>query len=1174
MRNRGGRLVFAATDLPRFLACRHLASLSREVALGRRPPPPRRSDPRLQHLADKGREHERNLEAAMEDIAEVSDGPPTEERRRETLALLERGAMTVKQGLIETAAWSGKPDFLQRVERPSRLGPWSYEALDAKLSRRATAAAVLQVAVYSRILARLQEEDPEFMRLALGTGVTEELRATDFAAFERRASRELDNHCRERPETYPEPVSHCQRCPWDRVECRGRRRRDDHLSLVADIQRTHRKRLQEHGITTLTALARLAMPPEPRVPGISRVALEKIHHQARVQLEARKGGGRRHERIGSGQDPARAPEDPEPGRGLLRLPAPSEGDLYFQIERAPFALESGLDFLFGWSTGDGGHEARWALSEHEERRTFEDFLDDVRRRREEHPELHLYSFGGLSAGALKRLAGRHNTRAEELDDLLRRGSFVNLQQIVRQGIRASVEAYGLRELEPFTGFRRRVRRQDAYAARLHIEVALAQGNASAPFRARDRATVEAENRDACGSFRALHRWVLRERAALVAEVGEQPWFVVGTPEAEEPTEERLKIEALKEALTRDAPDDPEERDEEQRARQLLADLLEYHRREDKSLWWQYFAWQEMTLAERMDDRYALAGLVFEGEAGRVDRSVLLRYRYDPDQDHDIRPGMRPWDPDADDWCGHVEEVDDETGTLILKRAHWVRKDHPRSLVPFEGVVPTQSLRRALFALAEHVVSEGFREDSPRRAAWDLLLRHVPRLGASGVAEGASLVGAGETTLEAGKRLVTALDRSVVPVQGPPGTGKTYTGARMITELVRAGKRVGVTAQSHKVIRNLLDGVARAAGADRKRGARGWLADRILQKDSPEKYAAEDGWKDPVLVMKNASGARSAALSGRYPVIGGTAWLWASPDMADSVDVLFIDEAGQFSLVNALASVHAAKSLVLLGDPRQLDQVTTGVHPPGADASVLGHLLGEEKNLSPHRGLFLEDTWRMHPDICRFPSEQFYENRLGSRPALARQRIHALGPLNGAGLRFLPVEHQEKGNRTGSDEEVDAIRGLVAGLLKEQASWTTAEGKREPLTIEDILVISPYNNQVAKLTRALTDETFPPGARVGTVDRFQGQEAPLVIYSMATSTPEEAPRGMDFLYSLNRFNVATSRARAVAAVVASPALLLPECHTPQQLRLANALCRFVELASPTDCRSAEMTGRLN
>ena len=435
--------------------------------------------------------------------------------------------------------------------------------------------------------------------------------------------------------------------------------------------------------------------------------------------------------------------------------------------------------------------------------------------------------------------------------------------------------------------------------------------------------------------------------------------------------------------------------------------------------------------------------------------------------------------------------------------------------------------------------------------FDLLGRVPPRIeipaspaSASGFAVRDGLATQGEAPLAAVLRIAPRLDRSVLPVQGPPGSGKTYTGARMVLDLLADGKRVGVTANSHKVISNLLDAVCEAAAGPPVEEVRG------IQKANDG-----DGCPDERIVQAGSAAEVAEALTeGQANLAAGTAWLWARQEMADAVDVLVIDEAAQMSLANTLAVCQAAGSLVLLGDPRQLDQPIQGVHPPGADVSALGHLLGESATVDPSRGVFLDQTWRMHPNICAFTTEQFYEGRLHPQPELGRQTVAGPGPLAGHGLRFIPVEHA--GNTNASAEEADCVATLIRELLDAGAAWVDREGVRKPLTLQDVLVVAPYNAHVAVLR-----STLPAGARVGTVDKFQGQEAPIVIYSMATSTADEAPRGMEFLYSLHRLNVATSRARCVAAIVANPALLTPDCRTPEQMRLANPFCRFLELATP-------------
>jgi uncharacterized protein len=263
-----------------------------------------------------------------------------------------------------------------------------------------------------------------------------------------------------------------------------------------------------------------------------------------------------------------------------------------------------------------------------------------------------------------------------------------------------------------------------------------------------------------------------------------------------------------------------------------------------------------------------------------------------------------------------------------------------------------------------------------------------------------------------------------------------------------------------------------------------------------------------------------------------------------------------SLAQVLAFARAARNLVLLGDPQQLEQPHKGTHPDGADVAALTHLIGTDRaTLAPDQGLFLAETWRLHPSICAFSSELYYDGKLTAVAGCDRQRIDGTGLVDGAGMLLLEVEHA--GNQASSPEECDAIARLIRTLVKAGSTWTDRHGDVHPLTPDDVLVIAPYNAQVGALRRALA----PLGVtKVGTVDKFQGQEAPIVLYSCTSSSPDDAPRGLAFLYDPHRLNVATSRARCAFVMVASPALFAPEVKTPEQMRWANGMCRFREVAT--------------
>lgn len=380
----------------------------------------------------------------------------------------------------------------------------------------------------------------------------------------------------------------------------------------------------------------------------------------------------------------------------------------------------------------------------------------------------------------------------------------------------------------------------------------------------------------------------------------------------------------------------------------------------------------------------------------------------------------------------------------------------------------------------------------------------------------------------------------MPIQGPPGAGKTYTAAHMICDLVRGGKRVGVTATGHNVIGNLLEEVIKRA---RERGLSPNCGHKVSEASD------EDG---DIFLFTNNGAAQAALIDGEIDVLGGTAWLWASEEMEGAVDVLFVEEAAQISIANVLAASRAAPLLVLIGDPQQLEQPQKGSHPEGSEVSALLYLLGEDKVITNERGLFLEETWRLHPEICHFTSEVFYERQLTSHKGTEKQVIRNGGRLSGSGLGYLKVEHH--GNQSRSNEEADVVAGLVLGLFEKRPTWIDREGQEGELSLDDVLIVAPYNAQVAEIERRL-----PAGARVGTVDRFQGRQAPIVIYSVTTSNSEHAPHSMEFLYSPNRINVATSRARCLCLIVATPQIFEPDCRTPRHVQLANAFCRYRELA---------------
>ncbi len=1154
-------LLFSATDLVGFLACEHLTGLEVAAAAGLMKRP-FRADPELDSIARRGLAHERRflaaLRAAGRRVTEMQsdgwgarDGAALRAAAGEVAAAVRRGDDVIYQATLFDDPWRGHADFLVRVEVASELGPWSYEVYDTKLARQTTASALLQLCLYSDLLAGLQGRMPEWVHVALGGSSrrVEAHRVADYAAYYRLVRRRFEQATAARepafpPMTLPDPVEHCEVCRWS-VDCRDHRRRIDDLSLVAGITSRQRGGLREQGVTTRRAVARLPLPVPLAIDGAQPAALSRVREQARIQVEGEAAGRVLYELLEPKRNRA---GEMEPNLGLLALPEPSLGDLFFDMEGDPFALEDGVDFLFGilepgrpdaageptfhrfWSWEKGG-----AVTLAGEKRAFEQVVDLFVDRLERDPRLHIYHYHHYERTAFGRLMGRHATREDEVDRLLRGEVFIDLHRAVRQALRAAVESYSIKQLEPLYGFERAVHLREAGQSLAAFSAWLDAG-----CRREDEREIldciEGYNRDDCLSNWRLRDWLEERRCELAAQVGvslPRPGPSEAKP-SEKLSEHLARVQEAERELT--AGSDPIEPTADPRARWLLAQLLSWHRREDKAAWWRWFFLAKLTDEERVEEPEPIGCLTYVGEVGQVARSIVHRYRFPP-QEHEVSQGKAVKDP-ATGKSITVEKVDNAAATLDLRRGRTSTEPHPTSVIP-DPVVQTPEQRESLLRIAEWVIQHGIQDEGLYRAARDLLLRLPPR---AGQPEGSALAGA-EPVAQAARRLVLALDHGCLAIQGPPGSGKTSTGAQMIVDLVAAGRQVGVTANSHKVIGKLLEDVAAAA---RQRAIPVRLGQKHAQGEACTCSAAEGFTKNELLLQ--------ALREGKLDVAGGTAWMWAREDFAATLHTLFIDEAGQMSLANVVAVSPCASNLVLLGDPQQLNQPLRGSHPPGAERSALAHLLGSATTMPPELGLFLERTWRLHPGICRFTSRVFYDGRLTAEAGRDRQRVRGTGPLDGEGIRYLPVTHA--GDSRDSRTEAEVIARLVRDLLDAHGTWTDEEGVAHPIGLKDVLVITPYNAQVKRIADAL------PGAHAGTVDKFQGQEAPVSIYSMATSTAEDAPRGMEFLYSLNRLNVATSRARCIAAVVASPELVRVRCRTPRQMRLASALCQLIEMGSAT------------
>jgi uncharacterized protein len=1130
-----GRVVFAASDLNDYLACPHRVALNRR-ALARGDARPE-DDPTLEIIARKGREHERRVLERLEGdgiaVVRVPEGDNTARdlaRAVEaTRVAMASGAAAIYQASFIDGVWTGRADFLLRVDEESRLGAWSYEVADTKLATGEKPEFIVQLCVYAELLAAAQGLLPRRVRALFGDGRDKAYDPRRYVAYVRAAQRRFEAAIATLdPDAVPDRVPACEQCAWA-TQCDAVRRGVDHLSLVAGMRRDQTKRLVAAGIPTLERLATAAAASRP--PRMVEKTFATLQRQASLQLRQRTTGRPFYELL-----------EPRDLHGFGALPQPDDGDVYFDMEGDPlYEPGVGLEYLFGAfvPTETPAYRDFWGETRPAERLAFERFVDWLVEHRTRHPHAHVYHYAPYEKTALRRLAMHHGTREGAVDDLLRGELLVDLYAVVKSALAQSQEGYSIKKLEIFYGFVREADVRKGDESIVAFEEYLLDRD---PARKRD---IIHYNEEDCVSTRRLHEWLLKLREEAESRHGLAiPFRAQRDPK--QPTEAERKVEAERDELQRALLANAEPGS----ARALMAHLLSYHRREDKPVWWALFDRYERDSDFVDDDSDALGGLelatdIAPYKAKLSERNLTYTYRF-PAQQHKLGRS-KPHDPHARrPLRGELVGVDDDALVARIKRAP--DAPHSRALIPGDPIQKNEQ-KNALRRLAEAVLDGS----APSRysAAWEILRRARPRI--TGLHDGARVQpekrpGAEAIDPQDVADLARRLDGSALAVQGPPGTGKTFTGAHVVAALLAEGKRVGVTSTSHEAINNLLRAIEDAV-AERGEAFRG-----IKKCDGANDETQFVSTRPPGCIENTDRNASFA----EYALVAGTAWLFSRDDV-EPVDYLMIDEAGQVSLADALAMATNARNVILLGDPLQLAHVSRGTHPEGASVSVLEHLLAEpgaavlRGTIPEDRGVFLDRTFRMHPALCDFVSNMVYEGRLCAAASCAQQRVDAPW-FTGAGLCYVPVTHEA--NAQSSEEEASAVEEILAGLIG--GTFTDRFSRERAICANDVLVVSPYNAQVRLLKQRLRPR-FGEGIRVGTVDKFQGREAPVVIYSVAASSADDAPRGADFLFEENRFNVALSRGRALAVLVCSPRLLETRASSVEQLRAVAAFCGFAEAA---------------
>ncbi|MGA2123878.1 MAG: TM0106 family RecB-like putative nuclease [Acidimicrobiales bacterium] len=1108
--------LLTPSKITAWLGCGHYLTLRNQVDSGVLVPPSTPLGEFAELLIDKGNRHELSCldeyESMGKTIYEVPGRNANETFEQwvdRVKGSLESGFDVIYQMPFVHEGMRGIADFLVRVEESP--GYAHYEPVDAKLTRNeAKPGHVMQLCFYAEAIAALIGAAPRRMHIWLGSGSTESLTVEEFLPYWRRLRRQLATILEEDVTTATTRPRLCESCEYCEFQehCQAQWRSDDALAFVANSRESERNILEDAGIITIAQLAART----DAVADLREEKRQRLTRQAALQVASRERPG----------PPAfefiEVTEDPVYGHGFEQLPAPDSGDVFFDFEGDPFwTPQHDLMFLAGLlyqdDVGAWIYDERWAHNLIDQQSMIKSLVEWFAERREAFPSMHVYHYNHTERSTIARLM--RDAEDENLfASLVETGLFVDLFTIAKNAVRVGTESYSLKQLEHLVEFRRSGGIEGGAMAVVEYEEWMTTHD--------DRAlrNIALYNREDVEATKALRDWLVSHRPADLA------WREPVTSEEEY----ELDTDELVEALHLLPEDD---------AGYLLGDLLNYWRRErsaDVTPKYVALNGDYTALYDEIDYLTNLQFLRVDEPTGRErNPRIVLTW---PEQliDRSLEKGNEVLFAGVGVQYGRgsISAIDFERREVSLP---WgpLQMEH--------GGVPAALTRDRRFRpkpkdsvlkdLARQVLAPEV-HGTPSRLSMALLAGEPPRfLEGRGPQDGVF-----QDDLASIYQWVDDLDESFVAFQGPPGTGKTYSGSHVIHHLISSGKRVGVVAMSHPAIDNLMTATHKvfdeAGDLDRLHALR-W---KDTKDGTPLEFATYSQRKDDLE-------------SGEFNLIGGTAWLFAKPEMRQyPVDVLIVDEAGQLALADAVASTNGARNMLLLGDPLQLSQVAKAEHPGDSGASVLQHVLGTHLTIPNTQGVFLAKTWRMHPDVCEFISTQIYEDRLTSDESCVQQETEF-----GTGLRWLEARHSRRS--TESIEEAELVAGQISRLVG--TKWIDQKGESRVLEGRDFMVVAPYNDQVRLLQATFRAVPGLDSVQVGTVDKFQGREAPVVFFTMTTSSAADMPRGPEFLFSRNRLNVAVSRARCLAYLVCTEELLNSRAADIDDMRLISTLSAFVEHA---------------
>ena len=1045
-----------------------------------------------------------------------------EEKIKETIDALKDGYELIYGGWLKHGVWSGELDFLEiNNDVKSDLGNWSYEITDTKNSPKVKGDHIYQVSLYSFLLNETQGVLPENFYILLKDKSKEVIKLKEIydtfllhkSSYEQFIQKELNK-------TKPEKCSFCALCDWQEV-CEDEWIGNKHLNQVLANTKRDIKKFNNAGVHNYNELAKL--DSKKTIEGLRDEIKIKRINQAKLQIESEKKGYPIFKIID---------ENLILNKGFNLLPKPSECDLFFDLEGVQdYVFPGKLEYLFGIYYEENGEKIFkpfWAHNKKEEKQSIVDFFAFTKAHFKKYPKAKIYHYASYEIKALERLTSLHKVHSVDYDHYLNLGRFVDLFRVVKQAIFVSEKSYSIKEIEKYYDFKRTgdIKRGDI------SEEYYIQWIETRKQKFLDE--IEEYNKQDCISTFKLRKWLLK-----IKPEGTK-WFV--------PEKEQLELRAYEEVLLEYQKKFNTSKLSTKPIVKLLSDVVGFYNREQKPSWRQFFDRKDFSDEELIDDRECIGNMKLVSQF-QDKRSFEYKYIF-PEQEYKLKKGRSVIiannnDPERADYAGTIQALDQINRTIVLRKGiSKEQKQLPRTLSIGEKVMEQSrfnNLNQNIYNFCENILEnkKGY------EALKSFLNRDIPNI--KGIKPGSKIINSENFDIEI-PDIISRLNSSYIFLQGPPGTGKTFQSGNAIVELIKNKKRIAITANSHKVIHNLLERVEKIAKKQNvlfnglKMGNPDnedtFYKGKLIKTDKNEKHYI-DGLKEREILLYAGT---------KYHL---SQWYYRS-----KIDYLFIDEAGQISLADLIALGGIAKNIILVGDQQQLKQPSQGNHPGSSGTSVLDYLLEGKDTVEPEKGIFLNRTFRMHPNINSFVSDNFYENKLLTNPENKNRKIE-LPPnfyIDKEGIHTIMMDHEDCAQT--SEEELKKIDEIIKKLIGKK--FTDADKKERPLTIEDFLIVSPYNAQVNFLLARL-----PEGTRCGTIDRFQGQQAPVTIISMTSSDLESLPRDKSFFFNRNRLNVAISRAQCLSVILFNPKLLESPPKSYEEFKMINNFQKLLKYKINTD-----------